>query len=99
MALQADEPLTTARCTMIRTATHKLVRRPATGEHELYDLTKDPRELENVYQDPQYAGVRTELLERMLDWYVETADAVPTDPDPRGMPPQSVYWRRLGLDR
>jgi choline-sulfatase len=95
LALQAEEPLTNARCAMIRTSTHKLVRRPATGEHELYDLAVDPLELENVYGREHYGAVQCALEARMLDWYVQTADVVPFDADPRGMPERSVYWRRL----
>jgi len=33
---------------------------------ELYDLAKDPRELDNVYGDPEYAEVASRLWERLL---------------------------------
>jgi len=32
---------------------------------ELYDLEKDPRELQNVYADPAYVGIRSELMEEL----------------------------------
>jgi hypothetical protein len=82
---------------MIRTQTHKLIRRPATGEHELYDLAADPRELENLYGRPEVADVQARLESRMLDWYIRTSDVVPREEDPRGMPEHSKYWRRLTL--
>jgi arylsulfatase A-like enzyme len=36
------------------------------GEHEMYDLRRDPFELENVYGNPAYADVRA-YMERHLD--------------------------------
>ncbi len=36
-----------------------------TGEEELYDLTKDPYELQNRASDPAYASVRSGLLARL----------------------------------
>ncbi len=80
---QQERPDTVCRSTMIRTATHKLVRR-SNGEHELYDLVQDPLELANCYHDPAVAAVRQDLLERLLDWYIHTGDCVPWTTDPRG---------------
>ena len=71
---------------MIRTMTHKLIRR-SSGHHELYDLQADPHELVNVYGRTEHAEVERRLLERMLDWYIHTADVVPFDTDPRGWSP------------
>lgn len=79
---QFEAPESVGRATMIRTGTHKLVRRTY-GDHELYDLEKDPLELKNVYGDKAYAAVRTELEMRLLDWYIATADAVRKEEDPR----------------
>jgi arylsulfatase A-like enzyme len=88
-------PQSDARSVMIRTAHHKLIRRPQTGEHELYDLVADPDELNNRIADPVLAPIRQELETRMLDWHIHTADVTPLQTDNRGMPEQSVYWRRL----
>ncbi|MFP4381028.1 MAG: sulfatase-like hydrolase/transferase [Candidatus Sumerlaeia bacterium] len=95
--LNRTDPDAVGRCSMIRTLGHKLIRRPGTGEHELYDLEKDPQERRNVYADPDYADVRADLEKRLLDWYIETSDVTPFDRDNRGMPPNSVYWRRLTI--
>jgi choline-sulfatase len=82
MMQQREEPETVGRGTMIRTLTHKLVLR-SYGDHELYDLKKDPWELCNVYGRNEYAGVQAELERRMLDWYIATSDSVPTEEDTR----------------
>jgi hypothetical protein len=37
----------------------------ATGERELYDLNRDPFELESRHEDPAYAGVRNKLAGRL----------------------------------
>ena len=46
--------------TALRTARWKYVRY-IDGDAELYDLTRDPNELDNVYGRRQYAGVQAEL--------------------------------------
>ena len=50
---------------------------------ELYDLTVDPKELNNVIDDPKYADDVQKMKLRILDWYMETADWVPNRKDPR----------------
>jgi len=83
--LQQEVPASVCRSTMIRTQTHKLIRRPL-GVSELYDLEADPRELRNLYGDPVHAAAQHDLEGRLLDWYVHTGDVVPFDEDPRGLP-------------
>ena len=68
---------------LARAATHKLVRRPDDVD-ELYDLVADPQECRNVYNCPEYAQIQQELIERMLDWYIQTSDVTPFETDPRG---------------
>jgi arylsulfatase A-like enzyme len=41
---------------------------------ELYDLRKDPDEMNNVAEDPAYAAVRKEMTERLLTILRETGD-------------------------
>ena len=48
----------------LRTATHKYVRHP-TGEVELYDLTADPYELENLAARPEQADLLASLAARL----------------------------------
>lgn len=44
---------------------------------ELYDLRADPREVNNVAEDPFYAGVRRELEAELDRWGAETGDFPP----------------------
>ncbi len=50
---------------------------------ELYDLDKDPLELDNRVDDPQYADILTNMKLRMLQFMVETGDIVPDRKDIR----------------
>ncbi|UUZ80273.1 DUF4976 domain-containing protein [Paenibacillus sp. P26] len=65
---------------MMRTLEYKLIRR-TDDVSELYDLKKDPQELHNVYDHPDYAEIRQTMEQRMLGWYIETSDVVPRDND------------------
>jgi N-acetylglucosamine-6-sulfatase len=49
----------------LRTPDYKYVETVGTGEVELYDLTADPYELQNVAGDPAYAYIRAELAQRL----------------------------------
>jgi choline-sulfatase len=53
---------------MVRTASHKLVRRYPDGPHELFDLGSDPRETTNVINDTGYNAILAALTES-LDTY------------------------------
>ncbi len=67
---------------MCRTKDYKYIRRHYELD-ELYDLQADPQETTNLIQDPAYAGVVTQLKERLLTWYMETCDVVPFETDQR----------------
>lgn len=41
----------------------------------LYDMDRDPHQMNNVVADPAYAQVKAELRERLLDW-IEQAEGV-----------------------
>ena len=50
---------------------------------ELYDLRKDPQQIENVAAKPEYAGAKTVLRTALLNWMRDTKDpraAANTDP-------------------
>ncbi len=83
--LQQDVPESVCRAAMIRTRAHKLIHRPL-GVGELYDLTADSRELNNLHGRFEYGGVRRDLEHQLLDWYVRTSDVTPFDEDPRALP-------------
>ena len=67
----------------IRTKTHKLIyfygadyegKNQTPPGWELYDLGRDPSELNNVYDDPAYAEVREELKEQLARLRKEVGD-------------------------
>ena len=67
----------------IRTKTHKLIyfygadyegKNQTPPGWELYDLSRDPSELNNVYDDPAYAQVREELKEQLARLRKEVGD-------------------------
>ena len=39
----------------------------------LYDMTKDPFQLENIVEDPAYADIKADLRGRLLNW-IEKAE-------------------------
>jgi len=62
---------------MARTQSHKYVRHTKGEElfEELFDLERDPWETENEIDNPEYAGVRGELLGEMEGWNANTDHA------------------------
>lgn len=70
------------KATMIRMNNLKYTKR-LYEKDELYDLDKDPLELNNVIEDPFYKDKLIEMKERMLTFFQETADIVPNRRDIR----------------
>ncbi|WP_418983575.1 sulfatase [Alistipes sp.] len=63
----------------VRTADYKLIHfYNDVDEWELYDLKKDPHEMQNVYNDPGYTEVRADLHRQLEALQQECGD---TDPD------------------
>ncbi len=66
---------------------------------ELYDLIKDPYELENLAEDPEYTQIREELSKALSEWSNRTDDFMPTKRTPdefdriTGQPDHSVRKR------
>ncbi|RQG94478.1 sulfatase-like hydrolase/transferase [Natrarchaeobius chitinivorans] len=58
---------------MVRTERYKYVYNGPDVD-ELYDLEADPAELQNLIDHPDYAGVRREMRDRLVDWMDETND-------------------------
>lgn len=67
---------------MIRQGNLKYIMR-LYGKDELYDLDRDPQELQNRIDDPEYSSKIILMKERMLRFYMETGDFVPTSMDKR----------------
>ena len=66
-----------AHATMVRTDRHKLVVYHGIGEGELYDLTADPGETRNLWNEPAAAGAKTDMLVRLCDRMAWTVDPLP----------------------
>lgn len=75
-ALPSHGPVT-AQTTMIRTTRYKLAVNHVDSSGELYDLVEDPRETTNLWTDPQYAQVKTDLLVRLTNRMAWTVDPLP----------------------
>jgi arylsulfatase A-like enzyme len=80
--LQTSEGPEHTKAVMCRTKDYKYVRR-LYEQDELYDLRADPQELHNRVDDPSLAGVLAQLKERLLTFYLDTADVVPYETDRR----------------
>jgi len=85
VALQNEQPGTVTRSSMVRTSHYKLIYRPD-DRSELYDLSRDPRELRNVFGHPSYRGQQQDLFHQLMNWYVRTSDVASKQIDPRGFP-------------
>lgn len=66
-----------AYATMVRTDRHKIVRIHGLDEGEMYDLDKDPGEIHNLWDDPNYQALKVEMLTRMCDRMAWTMDPLP----------------------
>ncbi|HSJ30666.1 MAG TPA: sulfatase [Longimicrobiales bacterium] len=68
----------------VRTQRHKLIHYYEIGEWEMFDLARDPNELNSVYDDPAYAAVVATLKQRLEDlrreYAVPASDPVPHTP-------------------
>lgn len=67
---------------MLRTHEYKYIHR-LYEQDELYNLRADPMETVNRIDDSQLAGVLAGLRERLMKFYLETADVVPFKIDKR----------------
>jgi arylsulfatase A-like enzyme len=91
-ALEHDDPVSVGKAVAVRTDRWTYVRRLYEAD-ELYDRSKDPRELENLCGRPEHAEVERELRTRILDWMLSTTDVIPWNADPRIDP---ALWRAGG---
>ena len=60
----------------VRTHTHKLIYFDRIKQWELYDLTKDPTEMNNVYDDPDYWKVKKDLKQELRRLQKELKDDI-----------------------
>ncbi len=82
ISLQTAEGPEHTKAVMVRTTEYKYVRRLYESD-ELYDLKRDPAELDNRIDDPALAEPLRRLRDRLLTFYLRTGDTVPHDTDRR----------------
>ena len=76
---------------MVRTDRYKLITRDTTvpmtinSMSDLYDLENDPYEMNNLVSDPNYAAVKQQLYDRLVQWVAETDDPWPQAPVSAGI--------------
>lgn len=70
-----------AHATMVFDGRYKISRYHSTDEGELYDLAKDPGELRNVWNEPEYAKEKTRMLTMLADRMAQTVDPLPLPTD------------------
>ncbi len=58
----------------VRTYRHKLIYFDRIKQWELYDLGKDPQEMNNVYHEPEYKGVVKQLKQELKRLQTELDD-------------------------
>ncbi|NMB42484.1 MAG: DUF4976 domain-containing protein [Firmicutes bacterium] len=59
---------------------------------ELYNLSEDPREINNLIDDPRYDSITVELKEELLRWLIRTEDELPLQRWSIRRPPHNWYW-------
>lgn len=82
LSIQASNGTEHLKAVMIRTDKYKYVKR-LYEKDEFYDLEIDPFELVNRIENNYYSDIINQLKEKLLDFYIETADYVPLKADKR----------------
>ncbi|MCA9033458.1 MAG: DUF4976 domain-containing protein, partial [Planctomycetaceae bacterium] len=81
----------------VRTDRYKLIHYYNVDEWELYDLEADPREMRNIYAEPQYADIIKQLKQQITDLQGELEvpdDRGSVEADPPCLNPQPKPGRR-----
>jgi arylsulfatase A-like enzyme len=61
---------------MVRTEKHKLIVYPHNGIQQLFDIEKDPKEMNNLIDDKNYESVKKDLYKKLLELQIETGDTL-----------------------
>jgi len=78
---------------MVRKGNWKLLY-DVTGRGQLYDLERDPAELQNLYDDPACRAKRAELTEELLRWTIRAQDDLPQAAYTAKRAPRNWVWAR-----
>jgi len=60
------------------------------GFGELYDIEADPWEMNNLFFDPEYAGIVADMQHELLNWLIRTTRPATLCAAPRKVTPQST---------
>lgn len=82
LSTQCQEGPEHTKAAMVRMGQYKYVMR-LYEQDEFYDLEKDPMELCNAVEEPEYQQQIQTMRMRLLRFYMETCDTVPNRKDPR----------------
>jgi len=63
----------------IRTRRHKLIFYAQIQRYQVFDLEKDPWEMNDLVDDPAYAGVKADLLQKLKQKQKELDDPMDID--------------------
>ena len=81
----------------VRTDRYKLIHFYNVGEWELFDLEKDPSEMTNIYDEPQYASIVKELkadVKRLQDELEVPDDTGSVEANPPSLQPRQQRQRQ-----
>jgi len=84
--LQNDRPETITRTASVKTQRYTYIARPG-GQSELYDRQLDPMETKNLIVSRPHERMRSQMEERLLNWYIDTSGVPDEYRDAREMPP------------
>lgn len=91
ISTQADDVAHT-KAAMIRSKRYKYISR-LYEKDEFYDLERDPNELHNLIDEPEYQQEILKMQRKQLEWYQATCDIVPFKPDNRFSP--EMIWSKI----
>lgn len=80
--LQREQVHLVGKATCVRTKEWSYVHRLC-EQDELYDRAADPYETTNLIDMAEHAETVRGMRGRVLDWYLDTSDVIPWEPDPR----------------
>ena len=80
VVIENDDPTSGYQARALVTPTHRITVYPGTQEGELFDLANDPDELHNLWHVPACAGLRADLVSRLLAEYSRRTPFYPIPP-------------------
>ncbi|HVV01570.1 MAG TPA: sulfatase-like hydrolase/transferase, partial [Verrucomicrobiae bacterium] len=77
----------------------KLIAYPDAGVLQLFDLQKDPYELSNLVDKPQFAGQKSRLLKLMKNWQAKVGDTVKVNEENKPYKPMDLTGHKRTPDK